>query len=73
MTFRFIRLRALQADNDFRHAARTGADPDEIKRLWFRRELWRLRLHFATRAAELGPKYNFFHELRVLQRERRAA
>ena len=73
MTFRELRLRALMADNDFRHAARTGAHPDEIKRLWVRKELWRLRLHFAARAAELGPRYNFWHELRVLQRERRAA
>jgi hypothetical protein len=39
MTLREIRLRALMADNDFRHAARTGADPDAIKALWMRKEL----------------------------------
>lgn len=73
MTFRDIRLRALMADNDFRHAARTGADPDEIVRLWKRKWYWAARVHFAQRAIELGPRYNFWHELRVLQRERRAA
>ena len=73
MTFRDPGLRFKMADNDFRHAARIGADPDELLRLWRRKELWRLRLYFAARAAELGPRYNFWHELRVLQRERRAA
>lgn len=73
MTFREIRLRALQADNDFRHAARTGANPGEIVRLWKRKEYWSARLRFATLRAEKGEKYRFYHEFKVWQKERRAA
>ena len=73
MTFREIRLRALMADNDFQHAARTGADPNEIVRLWRRKEYWSARLRFARLRIEKGDKFRFFHEFRVWQRERRAA
>lgn len=73
MTFREIRLRAIQAENDYYHAARTGADPSEVLRLWRRKDYWAARLRFERLRIELGDRYNFWHELHVWQRERRAA
>ena len=46
MTFRYIRLRAIQAENDYYHAARTGAEPTEVLRLWRRKDYWAARLRF---------------------------
>lgn len=73
MTFREIRLRAIQAENDYYHAARTGAEPTEVLRLWRRKDYWAARLRFERLRIELGDKFNFWHELHVWQRERRAA
>ncbi len=73
LTFREIRLRALQADNDFRHAARTGAEPNEVLRLWWRKEYWAAREYFERLRAEKGDKFRFYHEFKVWQRARRAA
>jgi hypothetical protein len=73
MTFREIRLRAIQAENDYYHAARTGAEPTEVLRLWRRKDYWAARLRFERLRIELGDRYNFWHELHVWQRERRAA
>ena len=69
---RLLRLRAIQADNDFRHAARTGEPPEVILRLWKRKELYALRYQFECRRAELGPKFRFYHELREAQKRRAA-
>ena len=73
MTFREIRLRALMAENDFYHAARTGAEPNEVLRLWRRKEYWAARLYFERLRAEKGDKFRFYHEFKVWQRARRAA
>lgn len=73
LSLRELRLRALQSDNDFRHAARIGAAPDEIRALWLRKELYALRYRFERLRVEQGEKFKFYHELRVLQKERRAA
>ena len=73
MTFRYIRLRAIQAENDYYHAARTGADPSEVLRLWRRKEYWAARLRFERLRVEKGARFNFWYELHVWQRERRAA
>ena len=72
MTYREIRLRALMAENDFYHAARTGAEQSEIVRLWRRKEYWGARLYFETLRIEKGRKFNWHHEFRVWQRARRA-
>jgi hypothetical protein len=73
MDLRYIQLRALMAENDFIFAARTGASPDEIKYRLERKEYWAARLRFEKLRIEKGPKFKFFHELKVWQRERRAA
>lgn len=73
MTYREIRLRALMAENDFYYAARTGADPSEILRLWKRKEYWSALLRFEQLRIEKGKKFNWFHEFKVWQKERRAA
>jgi hypothetical protein len=73
MTFREIRLRAIQAENDYYHAARTGAEPTEVLRLWRRKDYWAARLRFERLRIEKGDRFNFWYELHVWQRERRAA
>ena len=73
MTFREIRLRALMAENDFYHAARTGAEPNEVLRLWRRKEYWAAREYFERLRIEKGDKFRFYHEFKVWQRARRAA
>ena len=73
MDLRYIHLRALMAENDFIFAARTGASPDEIKYRWERKEYWAARLRFEKLRIEKGPKFKFFHELKVWKKERQAA
>lgn len=73
MTFREIRLRAIQAENDYYHAARTGAEPTEALRLWRRKEYWAAREYFERLRIENGEKFRFYHEFKVWQRARRAA
>lgn len=73
LPLRELRLRALMADNDFRAAVLNRAPDEEIKQLWFRKELYAARYRFERLRAEQGPKFRFYHEFRLWQRERRAA
>lgn len=73
LPLRELRLRALMADNDFRAAVLNRASDEEIKRLWFRKELYAARYRFEALRVEKGPKFRFYHEFRLWQRERRAA
>lgn len=72
LPLRLLRLFAIQTDNDFRHAARTGEPPEVIVALWKRKELYALRYEFECRRVELGKKFRFYHELREAQRRRAA-